>query len=255
MDIWLRAKVPKVGATRTRRFVCSAALQFSGCTAESFTRSIVGFPRQLGCATLRHINRRLRAGKTVQNRRRRATVRREKIPREPLSLMQGAGRPRGAVPPSQETDGVRNRESRKRSRTRDNLCLPREPGEEVFLMRHSVRVLLSLCSTALLIVLSAAPRTIAQTKTAAISGIVTDPQGIGDRGCASQRGNDSSGGAAGESHFRRRWPVQSDASARRIIESGLRMIRSRRPSRKSRSPREKCANCNSASRSSRSPQR
>ena len=78
------------------------------------------FPALPELAPLRHIHRRLRAGKTVKSRRRRATVRREKIPRVPLLRVYGAGRPRGAVPPSQETYGVRNRESRKRSRTRGN---------------------------------------------------------------------------------------------------------------------------------------
>ncbi len=37
------------------------------------------FQAQPGRATLRHYSRRLRAGKTVKNRRRRATVRREKF--------------------------------------------------------------------------------------------------------------------------------------------------------------------------------
>jgi vitamin B12 transporter len=44
-------------------------------------------------------------------------------------------------------------------------------------MRFSVRVLFFLCSVALLIALSVAPSSIAQTKTAGISGIITDPQG------------------------------------------------------------------------------
>ena len=44
-------------------------------------------------------------------------------------------------------------------------------------MRFSVRVLLSFCISAFLIVLSVAPATVAQTQTAKISGIVTDPQG------------------------------------------------------------------------------
>ena len=44
-------------------------------------------------------------------------------------------------------------------------------------MRFSVRILLSLCIAAFLIALSVAPGSVAQTKTARISGIVTDPQG------------------------------------------------------------------------------
>ena len=44
-------------------------------------------------------------------------------------------------------------------------------------MRFSVRVLLFSCVTTFLIVLSVAPSSIAQTQTARISGIVTDPQG------------------------------------------------------------------------------
>jgi vitamin B12 transporter len=44
-------------------------------------------------------------------------------------------------------------------------------------MRYSVRILLSLCIAAFLIALSVAPGSIAQTQTARISGIVTDPQG------------------------------------------------------------------------------
>src|SRR5689334_20349384 len=43
-------------------------------------------------ATLRHIHRRLRAGKTVKSRRRRATVRREIIPRAPLLQFSGGGK-------------------------------------------------------------------------------------------------------------------------------------------------------------------
>jgi vitamin B12 transporter len=44
-------------------------------------------------------------------------------------------------------------------------------------MRFSVRALFSFCFAALLIVLSTVPSSVAQTKTAGISGIVTDPQG------------------------------------------------------------------------------
>ncbi len=44
-------------------------------------------------------------------------------------------------------------------------------------MRYSVRVLLSICTTAFLAVLSIAPGSVAQTQTARISGIITDPQG------------------------------------------------------------------------------
>jgi vitamin B12 transporter len=44
-------------------------------------------------------------------------------------------------------------------------------------MRFSVRVLLSFCFATFSIVLSSAPSSVAQTKTAGISGIVTDPQG------------------------------------------------------------------------------
>ena len=52
----------------------------------------------------------------------------EEIPRVPLSRIPGTGRPRGAMPPSQETDGVRNRESRKRSRTRGQPLPPARDG-------------------------------------------------------------------------------------------------------------------------------
>jgi vitamin B12 transporter len=44
-------------------------------------------------------------------------------------------------------------------------------------MRFSLRVLFFLCFPALLIALSAAPSSVAQTQTARISGMVTDPQG------------------------------------------------------------------------------
>ncbi len=44
-------------------------------------------------------------------------------------------------------------------------------------MRFSVRVLFSFCCISTLIVLSCASSSIAQTQTAKISGIVTDPQG------------------------------------------------------------------------------
>ena len=44
-------------------------------------------------------------------------------------------------------------------------------------MRFSVRVLLSFCIAAFLAALSIAPNSVAQTQTAKISGIVTDPQG------------------------------------------------------------------------------
>jgi vitamin B12 transporter len=44
-------------------------------------------------------------------------------------------------------------------------------------MRFSVRVFLSFCFATFLIVLSAAPSSIAQTKNTGVSGIVTDPQG------------------------------------------------------------------------------
>ena len=44
-------------------------------------------------------------------------------------------------------------------------------------MRFSVRLLLSFCISAFLAALSIAPNSVAQTQTAKISGIVTDPQG------------------------------------------------------------------------------
>ena len=44
-------------------------------------------------------------------------------------------------------------------------------------MRFSVRILLSFCIAAFLVALSIAPNSVAQTQTAKISGIVTDPQG------------------------------------------------------------------------------
>src|SRR5579872_1954771 len=79
-------------------------------------------------ATLRDYSRRLRAGKTVKIRRRRATVRREKFRARHCPESSRAGRPRGEGPPSQETDGVRNRESRIRSRTRGQPLPPARAG-------------------------------------------------------------------------------------------------------------------------------
>src|SRR5579863_8285890 len=87
-----------------------------------------------------------------------------------------AGRPRGAVPPSQETDGVRNRPSRRRSRT-SGQPTSRARRERRLLMLISGRVLFFLCITVSLIILSVCSDSIAQTQSAKISGIVTDPQG------------------------------------------------------------------------------
>ena len=65
----------------------------------------------------------------MQIRRRRATVRRIYSARA-TALHAGAGRPRGSVPPSQETDGASSRKAGIDPGHADNLNLPRETGEE-----------------------------------------------------------------------------------------------------------------------------
>ncbi len=142
----------------------------------------------------------------MKNRRRRATVRREKF-RACHCPDSWAGRPRGAVPPSQETDGVRNRESRKRSRTRGQPT-SRARRERRLPMRFSVRVLFFLWFAGLLIALSAAPRSLAQTQAAKISGIVTDPQGSAIAGAqVSVESIPLVGSPVCARHFHERWPI------------------------------------------------
>src|ERR1700688_46623 len=132
-------------------------------------------PAKPGRATLRHIDRRLRAGKTVQNRRRRATVRREKFRASHCSEFRGgkAARRSSAEPGDRRSPQPRKPETNPDTRT---TFTSRASRERRLLMRFSVRILLSF-SIAVLIVLSVAPGSAAQTKTSGISGIVTDPQG------------------------------------------------------------------------------
>jgi hypothetical protein len=85
-----------------------------------------------GGATLRHINRRLRAGKTVKCRRRRATVRREKFRACHCSeFLEWEGRAvqfRRARRPTESATAQAGIDPGHA----DNLYLPRETGEEVF---------------------------------------------------------------------------------------------------------------------------
>src|ERR1700680_2345491 len=133
-------------------------------------------PAKPGRATLRHIDRRLRAGKTVQNRRRRATVRREKFRASHCSEFRGG---KAAWRSSAEPGDRRSPQPRKPETNPDTRTTftSRASRERRLHMRFSVRVLFFLSIAAFLIVLSAAPCSIAQTQTARISGIVTDPQG------------------------------------------------------------------------------
>jgi vitamin B12 transporter len=74
-------------------------------------------------------------------------------------------------------------------------------------MRSSVRILLSFCTAAFLIVLTVAPSSVAQTQTARISGIVTDPQGsvIADAQVSAESippaGSPAHGVSAGDGRF------------------------------------------------------
>src|ERR1700719_2341617 len=125
---------------------------------------------------LRHIYRRLRAGKTVQTRRRRATVRRNKFRACHCPEFRGgkAARRNAAEPGDRRSPQPRKPETIPDTRT---TFTSRASRERRLLMRFSVLVLRSLCFAAFLIALSFVPTTFAQTQTARISGIVTDPQG------------------------------------------------------------------------------
>jgi hypothetical protein len=123
-------ELPRPVATGSCNLKYCCAARFCSCAPRD--RSPGGLQRPVpnagrNAAVFRHIHRRLRAGKTVQTRRRRATVRRSSSARA-TAPNAGAGRPRGAVPPSQETDGARSRESRKRSRTRGKPLTPARDG-------------------------------------------------------------------------------------------------------------------------------
>src|SRR4029077_4428838 len=133
-------------------------------------------PAKPGRATLRHIDRRLRAGKTVKDRRRRATVRREKFRACHCSEFRGgkAARRSSAEPGDRRSPQPRKPETIPDTRT---TLTSRASRERSLHMRFSVLVLRSLCFAAFLIVVSIAPRSVAQPQTARISGIVTDPQG------------------------------------------------------------------------------
>src|SRR4029077_4446644 len=133
-------------------------------------------PAKPGRATLRHIDRRLRAGKTVKDRRRRATVRREKFRACHCSEFRGgkAARRSSAEPGDRRSPQPRKPETIPDTR---ETFTSRASRESRLRMRLSVRVLFFLCITTLLIHLSGAPFLLGQTQTARISGIITDPQG------------------------------------------------------------------------------
>src|ERR1700693_6469396 len=104
-------------------------------------------------ATLRHIDRRLRAGKTVQNRRRRATVRREKFRASHCPEFWGgkAARRSSAEPGDRRSPQPRKPETIPDTRT---TFPSRASRERRLLMRFSVRVLISFCISAFFIPLS-----------------------------------------------------------------------------------------------------
>src|ERR1700688_3687590 len=114
-------------------------------------------------ATLRHIDRRLRAGKTVQDRRRRATVRRENFRASHCSEFRGgkAARRSSAEPGDRRSPQPRKPETIPDTRT---TFTSRASRERRLHMRFSVRVLLFFCFATFSIVLSITPSSVAQTK-------------------------------------------------------------------------------------------
>ena len=141
-----------------------------------FTRSIRRSPDLPARAALRHNNRRLRAGKTVKNRRRRATVRRKKFRACHCPLFFGregrAEKVRRARRPTESAAAKPETIPDARS-----TYLPRETGEEAFPMRFSVRVLFFLWFASFLLINFSSPGLSAQSQSAKISGTITDPHG------------------------------------------------------------------------------
>ena len=156
-------------------------------------------------ATLRHNDRRLRAGKTVKNRRRRATVRREKFRASHCPDFIGAGRPRGAV--SAEPGDRRSPQPRKPETIPDTRTTftSRASRERRLPMRFSVRILFFFRFFSFFCPVATSSDCTNQVPR--ISGMVTDPQGSAIAGAQISAESIPPAGAAGARRFRKRWPI------------------------------------------------